>query len=119
MGVGEARRGGCPGLPFILEPELEMSLGDLTADASSAGSGRRPRPPVRPPAWPSLHCSFSFSLAQLLPLFLPNFSPSTALSLPLPSESSRIGFRPLVLLATPDSHCYSCSSLSVCLSVHV
>lgn len=67
----------------------------------------------------SPHSSSPFSLAHVLPLLRPVFSLSTALSLPLASECSRIGFRPLGLPAASDSPCHPCSSLSVCLSGHL
>lgn len=65
----------------------------------------------------SLRGSSAFSLAHALPFLMPVCSLSTALSLPLASESSRISFRPLVLPITSDSPCHSCSSLSACLSI--
>lgn len=97
-----------PGLPPSLSPSLTPGL------LSSLTTGLPPGLLPGQASTISLHCSSPFSLAQLLPFLMPNFS-----SLPLPSESSRISFRPLVLLAIPISHCDSCSFLSVCLSVHL
>lgn len=107
--------------PLALEPERAGARHTLRGPrgqvASSTGSWRRPKPPFQPPSQPNLPCFTAAQPSLWLPFCL-SVCP-TALSLPLASESSRISFRPLVLPATSDSHCYSCSFLSVCLSVHL
>lgn len=97
-----------------------MSLEGLRADGFPGWSWEKTQAsfpaslPAQPPlflsaaALPSLWLTFSLSLGtSVIPQLLRP---------PLFSKSS---FRPLVLLLMPDLHCYACSSLSVCLSVHL